>query len=70
MAGILKDWECPICHSKKYCTIVIRFGIQTKMFPDGTSREEHDMKMCDDCEVLFGNPEKFRAPRREGGIEA
>jgi|GEM_PF-1191492 len=64
-----KNWECPICHSKKYSVIVIRFGIKSKLFPNGTSRDETDMKMCDGCEVIFGNPEKFRAPKREGGIK-
>lgn len=67
--AMIKDWECPICHSKRYSEIVIRFGIKCKLFPNGTSRDEKDMNMCNGCEVIFGNSKKFRATKREGGIK-
>lgn len=63
-----KGWECPICHSKKYSEIVIRFGIKCRLFPNGTSRDKTDMNMCDGCEVIFGNPKKFRAKKVIGGF--
>jgi len=64
-----KRWECPICHGKRYYSIVIRIGFRTESYPAGTSRDEHDLNMCNDCGVLFVNPEKFCAPQREGGIK-